>query len=124
MSDCGATGGNSPRCWRPRSPCSSRQDPEATLRHWHGLLENGGGLYLTVFMPYAELLGDLPENEWYEDHKVTLPDGRRGLLETRHRLDHARQTVEREHRYSLSGDPPLTHESRQSIRWIEHGQIA
>jgi hypothetical protein len=44
-------------------------------------------------------------------------------LETRHRLDHARQTVEREHRYSLSGDPPLTHESRQSIRWIEHGQM-
>jgi SAM-dependent methyltransferase len=99
------------------------QDPEETLRHWHGLLENGGGLYLTVFMPYAELLGDLPENEWYEDHQVTLPDGRRGLLETRHRLDHARQTVEREHRYSLSGDPPVTHESRQSVRWIEHGQI-
>ncbi len=98
-------------------------DPEATLRHWHGLLENGGGLYLTLFMPYAELLGDLPENEWYEDHKVTLPDGRLGLLETRHRLDHARQTVDREHRYSLSGDPPVTHESRQSIRWIEHGQI-
>ncbi len=98
-------------------------DPEETLRHWHELLENGGGLYLTVFMPYAELLGDLPENKWYEDHKVTLPDGRLGLLETRHRLDHARQTVDREHRYSLSGDPPLTHQSRQSIRWIEHGQI-
>jgi SAM-dependent methyltransferase len=99
------------------------RDPEETLRHWHGLLENGGGLYLTVFMPYAELLGDLPENEWYEDHKVTLPDGRQGLLETRHRLDHVRQTVEREHRYSLSGNPPLTHHSQQSIRWIEHGQI-
>lgn len=99
------------------------QDPEATLRHWYGLLENGGGLYLTIFMPYAELLGDLPENEWYEDHKVTLPDGRLGLLETRHRLDRERQIVDREHRYSLSGDPPMRHESRQSIRWIEHGQI-
>ncbi len=99
------------------------QDPEATLRHWHGLLKTGGGLYLTVFMPYAELLGDLPENEWYEDHKVTLPDGRLGLLETRHRLDHERQIVEREHRYSLSGNPPVTHESRQAIRWIEHRQL-
>jgi SAM-dependent methyltransferase len=98
-------------------------DPEPTLRHWHGLLENGGGLYLTVFMPYAELLGDLPENEWYRDHEVTLPDGRHGLLETRHQLDHPRQTVTREHRYTLSGDPPATYESRQSIRWIEHGQI-
>lgn len=98
-------------------------DPEMTLRHWHGLLENQGGLYLTVFMPYAELLGDLPENHWYEDHKVTMPDGRKGLLETRHRLDRARQIVEREHRYSLSGDPPAIHHSRQMIRWIEHGQI-
>ena len=98
-------------------------DPAATLRHWHGLLENHGGLYLTVFMPYAELLGDLPENQWYEDHRVTLPDGREGLLETRHRLDRRRQLVEREHRYSLTGNPPQTHRSRQTIRWIEHPEL-
>jgi SAM-dependent methyltransferase len=98
-------------------------DPQATLHHWHSLLENHGGLYLTIFMPYAELLGDLPENQWYEDHKITLPDERIGLLETRHHLDKKRQIVEREHRYSLSGDPPQTHHSRQSIRWIEHTQI-
>jgi SAM-dependent methyltransferase len=98
-------------------------DPAATLRHWHGLLENHGGLYLTVFMPYAELLGDLPENQWYEDHRVTLPDGREGLLETRHRLDRRRQLVEREHRYSLTGNPPKTHRSRQTIRWIEHPEL-
>lgn len=98
-------------------------DPAATLRHWHRLLIDGGGLYLTVFMPYAELLGDLPENEWYEDHRATLPDGREGLLETRHHLDHAGQRVEREHRYTLSGNPPLTHLSKQIIHWIEHGQI-
>ena len=99
------------------------RDPMATLRHWHGLLENGGGLYLTVFMPYAELLGDLPENEWYEDHKVTLPDGRLGILETRHCLERRRQILEREHRYSLSGDPPLRHHSTQSLRWFEHEEI-
>jgi SAM-dependent methyltransferase len=98
-------------------------EPEKTLRHWHRLLENGGGLYLTVFMPYAELLGDLPENEWYEDHRVTLPDGRLGLLESRHRLDRKRQVLAREHRYSLSGNPPLSHHSRQAIRWFEHAEI-
>lgn len=98
-------------------------DPAAALRHWHSLLENHGGLYLTIFIPYAELLGDLPENEWYDDHFVTLPDGREGLLETRHRLDRDRHVVEREHRYTLSGNPPLTHLSRQSIRWIEHSEM-
>ena len=98
-------------------------DPEKTLRHWHGLLATGGGLYLTIFMPYAELFGDLPENEWYEDHQATLPDGRVGLLETRHHLDRAKQQVKREHRYSISGDPPTTHLSRQTIRWFEHAEI-
>ncbi|MEO7100096.1 MAG: class I SAM-dependent methyltransferase [Luteolibacter sp.] len=98
-------------------------DPEATLRHWHGLLENHGGLYLTVFMPYAELLGDLPENEWYHDHTATLPDGRTGLLETRHRLDHEKQLVHREHRYSINGEVPISYESRQTIRWIEHQEL-
>jgi len=96
------------------------EDPAATLRHWHGLLENFGGLYLTVFMPYAELLGDLPENQWYPDHSVTLPDGREGLLETRHRLDRTKQIVHREHRYSIAGDMGRGHQSRQDIRWLEH----
>jgi SAM-dependent methyltransferase len=98
-------------------------DPEAALRHWHGLLEPHGGLYLTVFMPYAELLGDLPENEWYADHEATLEDGRVGKLETQHRLDHERQLVHRQHRYTLSGSPPQSHESQQTIRWIEHGEM-
>ena len=98
-------------------------DPAAVLRHWHGLLEPGGGLYLTVFTPYAELLGDIPENTWYEDHRVTFPDGRLGLLETRHRLDRERQIVEREHRYSITGTPPQSHLSRQTIRWFDHAGL-
>jgi hypothetical protein len=98
-------------------------DPGAVLRHWHGMLENHGGLYLTVFMPYAELLGDLPENQWYPDHQVILADGREGLLETRHRLDRPNQLLHREHRYSLTGNPPATHQSRQTIRWIEHEEM-
>ena len=98
-------------------------DPEAALRHWHGMLENHGGLYLTVFMPYAELLGDLPENEWYPDHRAILSDGREGSLDTRHRLDRKHQLLHREHRYSLTGNPPASHTSQQTIRWIEHREM-
>jgi hypothetical protein len=120
-------------CWHPRrrsaallAPAFTLQlaaEPGAVLRHWHGWLENHGGLYLTVFMPYAELLGDLPENEWYPDHQAALADGRVGLLETRHRLDRERRVLHREHRYSLAGEPPLSHQSRQTIRWIEHEEM-
>ena len=98
-------------------------DPAAALRHWRELLTSGGGLYLTVFMPYAELLGDLPEDEWYPDHKATLPDGRSGILETRHHIDRKAQLLNREHRYSITGSPPAHHQSSQTIRWIEHQEM-
>jgi SAM-dependent methyltransferase len=119
--------------WQPRrryaallAPAFTLQlaaDPAAALRHWHGWLENRGGLYLTVFTPHAELEGSLPEGEWYEDHRASLPDGRVGLLETRHRLERENQILFREHRYSLSGEPPVTHRSRQAIRWIGPGEM-
>lgn len=119
--------------WSPARPYSSllapaftlqlAPDPETALRHWHSMITPHGGLYLTIFIPYAELLGDLPENEWYQDHTVTFTDGREGLLETRHRLDVPARLVHREHRYSISGNPPLTHHSRQTIRWFEHQEI-
>ena len=98
-------------------------DPSAALRRWHQWLQPAGGLYLTVFMPYAELEGELPENEWYDDHQVALEDGRIGSLETRHRLDQPNRQVHREHRYTITGEPPLRHESTQTIRWIDHGEM-
>ncbi len=99
------------------------RDPSATLRHWHSLLAPGGGLYLTVFMPYAELFGDLAENEWYHDHSCELPDGTPALLETRHRLDRKNQLLHREHRYSTGGGSPATHHSTQTLHWFEHRQL-
>lgn len=98
-------------------------DPAACLRHWHSLLVPGGGLYLTVFMPYAELFGDLPENEWYRDHSCDLPDGSHALLETRHRLDRKNRLLHREHRYTISGKTNTSHLSKQTVRWFEHREL-
>lgn len=98
-------------------------DPEAALRHWRDLLAEGGGLYLTTFVPFAELDGDLPENEWYEDHRALLADGRTAVMETRHRLDRRTKTLRREHRYHLSGDPPRAHVSRQALRWFDPTEL-
>lgn len=98
-------------------------DPAAALHHWHSLLIPGGGLYLSVFIPYAELLGDLPENEWYPDHAATLSDGREGRLETRHHLYPEQRLLKREHRYSLTGNPPQSHVSSQTLHWFEHAEM-
>lgn len=98
-------------------------DPAATLSRWKTWLQPGGGLYLTVFIPFAELEGDLPEDEWYEDHQVTLPDGRLAKLDTRHRLNPENQLLERQHRYYFADRPDSSHESRQRLRWFQHDQM-
>lgn len=99
-------------------------DPAATLRHWHDWLLPGGGLYLTTFIPYAELLGEIPENEWYIDHQATLTDGRCALLETRHRIDSAKRQLAREHRYSIKQQPDANHNCCQQLTWFEPRELS
>lgn len=94
-------------------------DPAATLGHWQRWLQPGGGLYLSVFMPYAELTGELPEHTWYDDHEALLPGGRRALLETRHHFEGEDLLLVREHRYHIEGSGRPPYECRQTIRWAE-----
>lgn len=98
-------------------------DPLETLRHWNSWLLPGGGLYLTTFIPYAELLGELPEGTWYLDHEITLPDGTPARIDTRHRIDRSAGILEREHRYTVGGNPPRHHQSNQSLRWAAAPQM-
>jgi SAM-dependent methyltransferase len=98
-------------------------DPAAVLRHWHGLLATGGGLYLTTFLPLAELEGDLPEAQWYADHQAVLPDGTKALLETRHRIDRQASLLVREHRYTLLTSPPRRYRSSQTLRWFTPAEL-
>lgn len=120
-------------CWLPQAPYQAllapaftlqlAKDPLATLRHWNRMLVPGGGLYLTTFIPHAELLGELPENRWYPDRQLTLGDGRRGRVETRHRIDREGRILHRHHRYTVAGDGGARHESHQAIRWIEDAEM-
>ena len=43
----------------------------------------GGGLYLSTFIPWAEITGELEEGSWYLDQEATTPEGnQRALLYT------------------------------------------
>jgi SAM-dependent methyltransferase len=101
-------------------------DPAVALANFHRLLSPGGGLYLTVFRPDAELEGELPENEWYPDYECTLPGGRIALMETRHTLDRTRRLVHREHRHAIvsaTGEWQREHLSKQSVRWFDEREL-
>ncbi len=97
-------------------------DPVATLKHWQSWLKPGGGLYLTTFMPYGELIGELPEGEWYLDHEATLNNGDHAILETRHELHDDEQKVTRHHHYQIKDRPDTLYECTQTIRWGEPSQ--
>lgn len=101
-------------------------DPAAALSNFHQLLKPGGLLYLTVFIPYAELHNELPENEWYPDHETTLPDGRIATVHTRHQLLRKKRILHREHHYRLfttDGSQAAEHLSEQSVRWFSAHQL-
>mgnify|MGYP005988858851 CR=1 FL=1 len=64
-------------------------------------LEPGGNLYFSVFIPWAELLGELPEDEWYDDAEVDLKGGGKARLKTSFALHLMEQRLMREHQYEL-----------------------
>lgn len=100
------------------------EDPSVVLKHWHAKLEKDGAIYLSVFVPLAEIHGELPEGEWYPDHETRLPDGRKASVQTRHRLDRKERILSREHLYRLGeGDGALEHRSRQTLRWFTPRQL-
>lgn len=96
------------------------ENPAEALKQLATLLKTDGGLYITTFQPFAELDRDLPENEWYPDHELTLPDSTIARVETRHTLDRGQRILHREHRYSIldaNGAVTREHSCAQTIRY-------
>ena len=100
------------------------EDPGADLEVLRKHLTGDGILYLTTFIPYAEIDDELPENEWYPDHELELPDGGKAHLKTRHTIDREAQTLHREHHYELTGpNGSREHHSTQTVRWFTAFQL-
>lgn len=93
-------------------------DPQKQLQR---LREQTDHLYLTLFFPWAEISGDLPQNEWYFDRDVALPSGGAGELETRHKIKEQTGSLVRKHRYTLkdaSGKVVKREETEQRLRFF------
>jgi SAM-dependent methyltransferase len=99
--------------------------PAADLKRLRDRLTADGILYLTVFRPFAELDGELPENEWYDDHQTELPGGGNASLRTLHQIDRQGRILHRRHHYRVEQDGEVReHHSEQTIRWFEPKQLA
>lgn len=96
------------------------------LKNIHTHLQPGGGLYLTIFIPWAEITGELEEDCWFLDHEALTPEGHTARCHTRFRIQRATQGLSREHRYEIvdeSGLPLEQSSSRQNLRWYSLGEM-
>ena len=93
-------------------------DPQKQLERLRSATDH---LYLTLFFPWAELSGDLPQNQWYFDRSIQLPTGEIGELETRHKIKEQTGSLTRQHRYTLkdkTGRILRQETTRQSLRFF------
>ncbi|GAA5496861.1 hypothetical protein Rhal01_03049 [Rubritalea halochordaticola] len=98
----------------------SRGQAHDLLKRLHDSAEKSASLYLTTFIPWAEITGELEEDEWHLDKEITLPNHSAARCETLHTIDRLNQTLHRRHRYSLTssnGMDTRTHKSEQVIRY-------
>lgn len=120
---------NAPRTYHsiiiPAFSLQLSRDPAAALRRFVSMLTEGGALYFSTFTPLAEILGDLPENEWYPDHQTLLADDTLASIYTKHQINREKQVLHRQHRYEIhnnAGELVASHESEQSIHWFTREQ--
>ena len=101
-------------------------NPSLALANIHRHLVPGGGLYLSTFIPHAELSDDPPADTWYLDHESTFPGDRTASIHTRHRVQPIIRFLVRQHHYEIrrsDGSLEDSHESTQHLRWYHPDEL-
>lgn len=97
------------------------ENPMQALKQVRQHLTPGGGLYLTVFLPWSEIVGETEPGEWFDDNGHAFDDGRSAICRTRMKIDRIQQKLVREHHYRLY-DPKdklmKEHTSTQNLTWF------
>lgn len=75
------------------------------LKNMKQHLHPDGALYITTFIPWAEIAGELEESTWYSDHaikKKTESGTNTAKCKTRFEIQRFSQKLTREHRYKIT----------------------
>ncbi|MFK7911674.1 MAG: class I SAM-dependent methyltransferase [Akkermansiaceae bacterium] len=78
-------------------------------------LHPGGGLYITTFIPWAEITGELEEGEWFLDQEMKHSNGNTARCHTRFQINRMSQRLSREHRYEISDKEDNVIETSNSL---------
>jgi len=104
-------------------------DPAAFLKHLHAHSKDQCSLYLTTFIPWAEIAGELEEEDWYADHSAVTTEGQTAQCRTQFTIDRTQQKLYRKHEYQLSGGSKKskttnrTHSTTQDVTWFYYKEL-
>ncbi|MBK1831372.1 class I SAM-dependent methyltransferase [Verrucomicrobiaceae bacterium R5-34] len=96
---------------------------ENIKRHLHP----GGGLYITLFIPWAEITGELEEGAEFLDHETYFPNGNTARCHTTFEIKRISQQLIREHRYEIcseDGKVLETSNSTHHLTWLWPREVA
>ncbi len=94
-------------------------EPKMVFDKVKALLAEGGKVYFSVFIPWSEIVGEIPEGDWLLDDQIVLPTKQKARCWVNFELDRVRQTLTRQHRYELLEKKTVleTTKTTQEIRY-------
>lgn len=96
------------------------ENPAETFKRIENLLKDKGSVYLSLMIPWAEIVGELIEGEWSLDDEVRLPDRKKARCWVNFDLDRINQKLVRCHRYEIIEKKKVLESTKteQYIRWF------
>lgn len=101
-------------------------ETQSTLEKVSELLAPKGKVYFSCFIPWAEIVGELEEDNWYLDAEAKL-DGptKRARCWTKFQIDRLNLKLHRTHRYEISEKKKVQDQTKteHTLRWFTVPEI-
>ena len=95
------------------------EEPASVFESLNQLLTKNGKIYISLMIPWAEIVGELAEGEWLLDDEIKLPTNQKARCWVNFDLDRIRQRLTRQHRYEILEKKKIINSTKteQKLRW-------
>ena len=105
----------------------SRENFQTMLKQAQNYTSDDAQLYLTLFIPWAEIAGELSEGDWYLDHEAPVGENKnsKAVCKTKFSINRLNQQLSRKHHYTVThpSGKKQEHRSSQEIQWYNYQEI-
>ena len=105
----------------------TRSDFQTMLTQAQSYTTDDAQLYLTLFIPWAEIAGELAEGDWYVDHEASVGENKeaKAICKTKFSINRLDQTLSRKHHYTVThpSGKKQEHRSTQEIQWYSYQEL-